>query len=337
MHRPRVRAFLRVLAASLAILFTKRARAQAWLPPQGEAWISAGYGNSFFSKHYTGVVDYAGTEDVGHIRSNTIGMAMGYGVTDRFELSVALPYIISKYWAPPPTPNTAHPFSDQDDGNYHGTFQDFRFGASYQVVNNGFVALSPFFTAVIPSHDYVYFAHAAPGKDLHQYLLGFALGGRLDRLVPGAYAQVVYDYAFVEKVLGFNLNRSDFGFEAGYFLTPSLSARFIGVGYYMHGGLEYHTPADLLSPDPPYVTDLFIHHDQIGKSSEVSLGGGLSYVLSGSTELYVSYIRSVYGRDAHKIDNGISFGVSWNFSPGQVVRRYFAKSSATSKAPTETP
>jgi hypothetical protein len=319
--RDRSRSLLAFGLLVVGLFCASRAHAQAWLPPQGEAWISAGYGNSFFSKHYLGVVDYTGTEDVGHIRSNSIGMALGYGVTDRFELSVAIPYIISKYWAPPPVPNTAHPFSNVDDGNYHGTFQDFRFGASYQVVNNGTLALSPFFTAVVPSHDYVYFGHAAAGKDLHQYLLGFALGGRLDRLVPGAYAQVVYDYAFVEKVLGYNINRSDFGVEAGYFLTPSLSARFIGVGYYMHGGIEYHSPVDLLSPNPPYITDLFIHHDQIGRSSEVSLGGGLSYVLSGSTEVYASYIRSVYGRDAHKIDNGISFGFTFSFSPAQVIRR----------------
>ena len=46
-------------------------------------------------------------------------------------------------------------------------------------------------------------------------------------------------------------------------------------------------------------------------------------MLSGSTELFASYIRSVYGRDGHKIDNGFSFGVSWSFSPAQLARRYF--------------
>jgi hypothetical protein len=319
-NRRRVRVAIGVLAAALGALFAMPARAQAWLPPEGEAWISAGYGNMFSAKHYFGTVDYAGTLDVGHIRSNTIGMALGYGVTDRFELQVSIPYVVSKYWAPPPVPNTAHdPIAD--DGHYHGTFQDFRFGAAYQIVNDGTIALSPFFTAVIPSHDYVYFAHAAAGKDLHQYLLGFSLGGRLDRLLPGSYAQVVYDYAFVEKVLGFNINRSDFGFEAGYYVTPSLAARFLGVGYYMHGGLEYNTPLDILNPNLPYGGPLFMHHDQIGRSQEVSVGGGLSYVLSGSTEVYASYIRSVYGRDAHKIDNGISFGVTFSFSPAQLVRR----------------
>jgi hypothetical protein len=333
----RISAWVGVLAGALGALSTAPARAQAWLPPQGEAWISAGYGNTFFGKHYTGVVNYSGTEDVGHIRSNTIGMSLGYGVTDRFVLSFGIPFYYNKYYCTPQGPCTPHiGFSDVDDGHYHGTFQDFRIGAAYQAIS-GPVALSPFFTAVIPSHDYVYYGHAAAGKDLHQYLLGFALGASLDRLVPGAYAQVVYDYAFVEKVLGFNINRSDFAFDAGYLLTPALSVRFLGVGYYVHGGLEYHSPVDLLSPNPPYLTPLFIHHDQIGKSSEVSLGGGFSYVLSGSTEIYASYVRSVYGRDAHTVDNGFSFGVTWSFSPGQVVRRLFAKSSADSKAPSATP
>lgn len=314
---------LALLATVLAAFAATPARAQAWLPPQGEASFSIGYGNIFSARHYTGVVNYSGTEDVGHIRSNTIGMALGYGVTDHLTLDLGIPYVVSKYYGP-----TAHPFSDADDGHYHGTFQDFRISAAYQLLN-GVVALSPFFTAVIPSHDYTYFAHAAAGKDLHQYLLGFSLGGRLDRVLPGSYAEVSYDYAFVEHVLGINVNRSDFAFEAGYYLTPSLSARFLGVGYYTHGGLEFHTPLDLLSPNPPYITPLFIHHDQIGKSSQVSLGGGLTYVLSGSTELFASYIRSVYGRDGHKIDNGISFGVSWSFSPQQIARRYFPSRGAS--------
>jgi hypothetical protein len=330
-HGRRITSLL-VLAGALGTLSAMPARAQAWLPPEGEAWISAGYGNVFSAKHYFGVVN-PGTEDVGHIRSNTVGMALGYGVTDRLTLDVGIPYVISKYYAPPPVPNTAHPFSDADDGHYHGTFQDFRFSAAYQLVNST-VALTPFFTAVIPSHDYTYFAHAAAGKDLHQYLLGFSLGGRLDRILPGSYVQVSYDYAFVEQVLGININRSDFAFETGYYVTPSLSARFLGVGYYTHGGIEFHSPPDLLGPNGE-ITPLFIHHDQIGKSSQVSLGGGLTYVLSGSTELYAAYIRSVYGRDGHKIDNGISFGVSLSFSPAQLARRYFPSKSSSSPPPTQ--
>ncbi len=321
------RALLAVLAGIIAACSAAPADAQAWLPPKGEAWFSLGYGNIFSRDHYTGVVNYSGVEDVGHIRSQSIGMALGYAVTNRLMLDVSLPFVISKYYGP-----TAHPGSDADDGNYHGIFQDYRFNIAYQVLNSG-VALTPFFTAVVPSHDYVYFAHAAAGKGLHQYLLGFALGGRLDSLLPGSYAQVAYDYAFVDHVLGINVNRSDFSFEAGYYLLPSLSARFLGVGYYTHGGLAFHTPPDLFSL--PNGAVLFLHHDQIGKSRQINVGGGLSYLLTGSTELYASYLRSVYGRDGHKVNNGISFGVSLNFSPAQLARRAFPpkEPQAAAKAP----
>ncbi len=314
MNNPRIRrGLLSLLFCLFAASAAEPARAQAWLPPSGEAWISLGYGNMFSRNHYTGVVNYSGEEDVGHIRSQTVGMTLGYSVTNRLAVDVSLPFVTSKYYGP-----KAHPGSDADDGRYHGIFQDYRFNIAYQVLN-GNVALTPFFTAVIPSHDYTFFAHAAAGKDLHQYLLGFSLGGRLDRLLPGSYAEVSYDYAFVERVLGINVNRSDFGFEAGYYLMPALSLRLLGVGYYTHGGLEFHTPPDLHKL--PNGDVLFIHHDQIGKSSQVNVGGGLTYLLTGSTELSASYIRSVYGRDGHKIDNGISLGVSYSFSPRRLVRR----------------
>jgi hypothetical protein len=182
---------------------------------------------------------------------------------------------------------------------------------------------------VIPSHAYQYFAHSAPGRDLHEYLLGASAGGVLDEILPGSYVQLTYDYAFVEPVAGINLNRSDFGFELGYFLsflTPSLGLRFLATGYYTHGGVPYHLPSDL----PP---ELYPHHDQIVKAVETNVGGGLSYVLTGSTEVYVSYLQTVYGRGGHKIDHGLNFGFTWSFSPKQLIRRYFAKSARSAEEP----
>ena len=46
-------------------------------------------------------------------------------------------------------------------------------------------------------------------------------------------------------------------------------------------------------------------------------------MLTGSTEVSVSYLRSVWGRTGHKIDQGLGFGVSWSFSPAQIIRGLF--------------
>jgi hypothetical protein len=321
----RARTSMRGILAGLtvALLASSTASAQAWLPPKGEAWLTLGYGNVFATKHYLGVADPDGTTelDVGHMRSQSVGLEVGYGITDRLALSVGLPFIDSKYEGNFPHRLNGVPVS-QDDGQYHGYFQDYRINLGYQLFN-GPIAVAPFATVVIPSHSYPTLSHVAPGKGLNEYWLGFGAGSRLDQILTGSYVQVTYAYVFVEKVQGIdlNLNRSNMGMELGYFLTPSLAMRFLAMGHYTHGGLVFRTPADL----PP---DLYPHHDQIGKTSAVNLGGGLSYTLTGSTEVYASYIRTVYGRGGHKIDQGLSFGVGWSFSPQQIIRGVFPPKSA---------
>lgn len=315
----------RILAAvAVGLLSTATAGAQAWLPPKGEAWLSLGYGNVFHTKHYLGVADPDGTTefDAGHTRGHNVGLQVGYGITDRLALSVGIPFVTSKYMGDRPHRRNGVIIT-ADDGRYHGTFQDYRINLGYQLFN-GAVAVAPFATAIIPSHSYTYLSHAAPGAALNEYWLGVSAGSRLDRILTGSYLEVTYAYAFVEQVenIDLNLDRSHMGMELGYFLTPSLAMRLLATGHYTHGGLVFRTPANL----PP---ELFAHHDQIGKTSSVKLGGGLGYALTGSTEVYASYIRSVYGRGGHKIDHGLSFGVTRSFSPEQILRKVFPPKSTS--------
>jgi len=313
----------------LAAYSAAPARGQAWLPPKGEASFSLGYGNVFVNKHYLGGANNPGDNvesDYGHIRSQSVGIGLTYGVTDRLMVALGLPYLITKYYGTPGQNFFPHTIPI-DDGNYHGTFQDYRIDLSYQALN-GPVAVVPFVAAVIPSHSYTSFAHAAPGRDLHEYLLGFSLGGRLDRLLPGSYVETTYSYAFVERLMGIHHDRSNVFLELGYFLTPSLSLRGIGTGFYTHGGIAFESPQTTLP-------ELFPIHDRIGHDSGIDLGGGLSYTLTGSTTIYVSYLTQVQGRGGHKIKDALSFGVSYSFSPAQLVRRTFPPKSV--RTPIETP
>ena len=72
--------------------------------------------------------------------------------------------------------------------------------------------------------------------------------------------------------------------------------------------------------------------DQIGHDSGIDVGGGLSYALTGSTEIYVVYLTQVQGRGGHKVNDAFSFGFNWSFSPAQLVRRYFPSKSTTSSS-----
>ena len=304
-------------------------RAQAWLPPNGEASFSLGYGNAFVNKHYLGTSADPGDNvenDFGHIRSQSVEIGLRYGLTDRLATSVSLPYILTKYYGTPGQNFFPHTISI-DDGGYHGIFQDFKFNLSYQALQ-GRIAVAPFVSVVIPSHSYTYFAHAAAGKGLREYLVGTSFGARLDQLLAGSYVELTYSYAFVERVLDIHHDRSNAFLELGYFLTPSLSIRGIATGLYTHGGIN-GVAADRLPPP-----EIFLHHDQIGHESGISVGGGLSYVLTGSTELYVAYLTQVQGRGGHKIKDSLSFGVSYSFSPAQVVRRVFPPRSPAARSAT---
>jgi hypothetical protein len=319
-----------LLSGVLAVCCTARASAQAWLPPKGEASLALGYGNIFVNRHYLGTSANPGDNvenDFGHIRSQSIQIAVSYGVSDRFAISVALPYILTKYYGTPGQNFFPHTITI-DDGQYHGIFQDFRIDVDYQLLR-GPVAVAPFVAAVIPSHSYTYFAHAAGGRNLHEYLLGSSFGARLDQLLAGSYVELTYSYAFVERVLDIHHDRSNGFLEVGYFLTPSLSLRGIATAFYTHGGVN-GLAADRLPPP-----EIFQHHDQIGHESGISAGGGLSYVLTGSTEVYASYLTQLQGRGGHKIKDSLSFGVTYNLSPSQLVRRFFPATS--DKAPARLP
>lgn len=323
------RALFTLASGILAASSATEARAQAWLPPKGEASLALGYGDIFVNRHYLGTSANPGDNvenDFGHIRSQSFQIALGYGLTDRLAASVALPYILTKYYGTPGQNFFPHTISI-DDGHYHGIFQDFRIDLDYQLLR-GPIAVAPFVAAVIPSHSYTYFAHSAGGKGLHEYLLGSSFGARLDQLLAGSYVEVTYSYAFVERVLDIHHDRSNAFLELGYFLTPSLSMRGIATGLYTHGGIN-GVAADRLPPP-----EIFLHHDQIGHESGISVGGGLSYVLTGSTEVYASYLTQVQGRGGHKIKDSFSFGVTYSFSPSQLVRRGFPPKSPAARAQT---
>src|ERR1700687_2940262 len=95
----------RIRSALILQLTAAAVSAQAWLPPQGEASLSLGYGNVFVTKHFLGGFNHPSDSiqtDGGHIRAQSFGTELGYGLTDRINLSVGIPFILSKYYGTTP-------------------------------------------------------------------------------------------------------------------------------------------------------------------------------------------------------------------------------------------
>jgi hypothetical protein len=301
------RRFVGVLLVLSVFLPPSAARAQAWVPAKGEGAVSVVFNDAYVKYHRLPTEP----EDFGHIKSDSLLVDFSYGLTDKVAVDVALPFIVTKYNGTRPHPTVL------DNGRYHGSFQDFRFALRYNVAA-GPLVVTPFVGTIMPSNDYEYFAHSAPGRQVRELTVGAFVARTLDPLWPGGFVQARYSYGFAERVMDISHNRSNLDLEVGYFITPSFRVFGLAGGQTTHGGIDL-TPS--LRTERP---DLFPHHDQITRDQYVKVGAGAAVSLSESIDLFGSIVKDIAGRNGHIIQRGITVGVTWAFGSrdlGQSVRR----------------
>jgi hypothetical protein len=250
-------------------LLASSAPAQAWLAPKGEASLGLAYQNVYTRDHLfsEGERRYRGS-----IRVNTVLLGLTYSFTDRLAAGASVPYVAARYDGT--NPNNVPGSEIIDDGSYHGNFTDLRLDLRYNLLQEP-AMVTPFVSAIVPTHDYPTFGQSAPSSGLEQYLVGVWLGRRLDPILEAGFAQLRYSYAFVEEVLGIPHDRSNADLEIGYFLTPSLGISVTGSYQKTHGGLDVPlpgTPAADAFRNTPY----FIHRDRIAQTNYLNVGGIVS-------------------------------------------------------------
>jgi hypothetical protein len=286
--------------------------AQAWLPPKGDGSVSFGVQTISFDGHF----DTAGNklQGAGKSRATNLLLGLSYSFTDRFTAELSLPYVITRYTGKQAELTFGNPFfvpAVLDDGSSHSAFQDFHLDLHYNVLKNSKrrglqdLALTPFFSFIIPSHGYDYRGESAFGRDLREYVLGMSAGRLLSPLLHRAYVQGQYSYAFVQNANDIPLDHSNVDIELGYFLPHALSVRGFGSWLHTHGGITIEQALK----DPR----LFVVHDRILRASFWHLGAGASYSLNRSLDLSFSYVTYLAGTDTH-YGRGITIGTTWNFS-----------------------
>ena len=191
-----------------------------------------------------------------------------------------------------------------DDGTYHGTLQDLRFEARYNLLLRP-IALTPMVAAVIPSHSYDTLGESAAGRDFQEYHVGLFAGRFLDPVLPRAYLQAGYSYAYVRQDLDIPLNYSTFGLEAGFFVTDGVQVSFLWNKLTSHGGLTF---TELFEAPP----EVFVNLDRVVKASYDHVGAAVTVRLGGSLSAYANYLWFVKGKDAH-YGSGFSLGLGWSF------------------------
>jgi hypothetical protein len=318
---------LRTMAMPLAVLSltlttATLAAAQAFVPPKGEGSVSFLFQDVAVKDHYYGTMPV----DNGRIRTDIVLFDVTYGLTDKMAVSVGIPFVATKY-----TGIAGHPLVDDsgsspvfyglnplDNGSYHQTWQDLRFNVRYNVTRKNFW-LTPFVGSVMPSHNYDYFAHAAPGSHLNEFQFGVSAAKMLDSLVPGLLVQGTLGYALTGEIAGFNPNRTTADFEVGYFLTPKFRVLGLATGQYVADGIDMVANARVVLPAIYYE-----HHDQITRDDFLNLGMGAAFSVNERLDFYGSLVHTVAKRNGHAVDYGITVGATWSFSTARAKDRMIA-------------
>ena len=288
-----------------------RALAQAWLPARGDGTVTITYQDTLAR----GELDRDGQPywDEGTTRAHTLISEVEWGLTNRVALNLTLPFITARYRG-----DHAHPVNIRgepkpiDDGSYHGSVQDFRFGLRYGL-KTGALAIAPFAEGIIPSHHYESLGHAAIGTDLRVFRMGVNVGGFLDPVASGLYFHTQVSYAVLQEVAGIRPNRSSLDSEVGYFVTPRLAVRFLEGLLITHDGLQF--------PEPRFrIPVFFLNHDRLKRRNILNLGGGVGFAFTDSLEGFAAVVGTVWGENSHPV-RGITVGMNWHFRPagGQVA------------------
>ena len=294
------RRFVSQLILLLAVALAPAASfAQAWLPDKGDFNTTFLINDILNEQHWTSTGDTVGGT---RVESQTYALLGTYGLTDRWMVSAALPFVNTHYSGPPSHGGAAG--FDVDDGDEHGSWTDLRVGVHFQALEQPF-ALAPFVAYVTPISDYYYRGHAAQGRNVEEFLIGFSAGKSLDPWLRRTYAQMRYSYAFVEKVLGKTHDRDNLGLEIGTFITPRWSVSAYGQFQWTHGGLT------AFGPSSPY----FLDHDSLIQAEYFNAGLGTGFAVTPDMTMFMMYMHGFEGRNDHRLNRGLTLGLSYGFRP----------------------
>lgn len=295
-----------VIAAALLIL-PSPAAAQAFTPPRGMgaftlAWqyvdntghrLSDGYFNA-----------------AGQSVSTSVLLELDYAVTNRLAATVGIPYVFAKYTGAN-APNSGLPVDTCRCWN--SRFSDISAAVRYRLGNDAW-AITPTARLGQPSHAYPYRGEAVVGKQLTEAQLGVSIGLRLTRILPQASAQAGYSYALVERALDdISVNRSNVFANLGWAANRRLYVHASWLWQHTHGGLRAGSPTGDPFPFPGELNspNRFAERDRLLRVRHMQVAGGIS-LDAGPVDLFASYTKYVWGRDAH---NGQIFGagMTWYF------------------------
>ena len=295
-----------VFLAMPALLFASPVSlsAQPWVPARGEGTVALGYQNYYVVGHF----DLRGQQNTnGGTHTKSLAAELELGITDTVALTVALPFVSSKY-----TGSSSYIVGGRvvtpgplDDGSYHGAFQDFRIDVRRRFVV-GRLPVAPFAGVTIPSHAYETQGEAVPGRRRPELVVGASAGGALHRILPAAYVQVRGAVGATPELNDFSAVRSTLDLEGGYAITSRLTVRgLLGWQFRLKGPLAPELPQSL-----------WLDHDRYIVGNYFNAGGGTTISLTRSIDIYGVWVSTLSGKNGAHASRSLAVGASWSFGGG---------------------
>lgn len=313
------RALDRVLAATCRglacgwLAWMPVAHAQAWVPGKGHGSLST----VFQQRQSTKLTGSDGSaERFGKVIDRTFALDIDYGLSDRWAISVGLPFKSTRYTGNDPHRPQDLPFpNDQnfvDDGRYHDGFADWSVGLRYQWRTEPFL-ITPFIAYSRPSHKYTFFAHSAFGNQQSAWYLGVHLGDWLPAPWQKIYWQAGYTYAFLQSISHRRVNHGELSLELGYQLSPRLDTHLL-VEHLNSYGDTIDLPQDFFNPDGTLNPGNLYYHDQLAAQRSTNASVSMNYQLNDDYQVSFDYGRTLKAANAHIYDYEASVGISRSFA-----------------------
>jgi hypothetical protein len=324
MQSPRV-----LVGGALLLCGASGASAQAFIPAPGDGTVSVSY-QSVVTRGQHGVsgtwfINAPQLSELPRDLTETHALIwyVEYGLSERIAVHSSLPYMQVRYDGPiPHTVGIKGRPSSLDDGNYHGSFQDFYFGTRFKVLESPRLALTPFVEVIIPSHRYESLAQSAVGRDLRALVFGAAIGGFVDQLLPGLHFQTRASYAVVQQAADIRPNRTAIDSAVGYFITPRLAIQFIETFQLTHDGIDWVGPPDFLAPHNgrPMNDEYGLNHDRLVRANALNLGAGVAFEVTERIGLFATVTKLAWGQNLPP-PRSVTVGMNWSFHTRRSVSR----------------
>ncbi len=295
---------------SLLCIAPVSASAQAWLPPQGEGFVTLLYQNDIARLH-----SYSDgrTRDKGHTYIDGVVLDTDFSFTHKLAVRVSVPFLEAKYVGASPhllvrgVPSTAVTL---DNGDFHGGFQDLTFNVRYALSDRA-LKVVPFFQMTVPSNSYATLGHAAIGLNEREYRTGIDLGRRLNPILPKAFVQAQYAFGMSPLVAAHIAPRRSYAeLQLGYLLTRHITLQGSSGLAYSHTGLAFNY--DLFPNN--LTVEQYLNHDRIARANLLDASGTAAYQVSRSTNFFVSFGHSFWGTNTHMRYLVTTIGFSKAFS-----------------------